>query len=355
MLTYLMVLIALGSAVGLIVTTRTHTPPFRNADGRTIATSIAEKRRMRLGGADHYVLIRGRDRAAHLLVFIHGGPGYSAMPFNRLLNADLENDFVVVNWDQRGTGYSVAAAKDRQTLTLDQIVADLDDLIDALRAEFAQDRVLLIGHSWGSVVGLEYVGRHPEKIALYIGVSQVADGAESDAAGYRWAIDQARARGRSDLTAKLERIGPPPFGSLKDMWAERRVLTELGGVWRNDPHSGFYYFLRYLSVPEFSWPGFIGLARGGRLSMEALNETLFTYDAFARRPALEVPIVLMEGVHDRIQAPRLAEAYLERLEAPSKELIRFDRSAHMPHWEEPDRFHHEVRRVATGAGLLPTT
>ncbi len=354
MLTYLVLLVVLVFAIVLVITARTHTPPFRDPDGRIIATSIAAKRRMRLGDADHFVLIRGRNRATPLLVFIHGGPGYSAMPFNRLLNADLENDFVFVNWDQRGTGYSFTAANDRQTLSLDQIVADLDELINALRAEFALNRVLLIGHSWGSVVGLEYVGQYPEKVALYIGVSQVTDGAKSDAAGYRWALDQARKGGRSDLTAKLERIGPPPFGSLKDMWAERRVLTELGGVWRNDPHSGLYYFMRYLSVPEFSWPGFINIARGGNLSMEALNETLFTYDAFARHPVLEVPIVLMEGSHDRIQSPHLAEAYLEQLKAPRKELIWFDQSAHMPHWEEPDRFHGEVRRVATEAGLLPT-
>lgn len=348
MLAYLIILIVV---IALVLTARTHTPPFRDADGRIIANSIAEERRMRLGSADHYVLIRGRDRTAPLLVFIHGGPGYSAMPFNRLLNAGLENDFVFVNWDQRGTGNSFAAAKDRRTLTLDQIVADLDDLIDTLRAEFEQDRVLLIGHSWGSVVGLEYLAGHPEKVAIYIGVAQVTDGAKSDAEGYQWALDRARAQDRPDLASKLERIGPPPYGSLKEMWAERRVLTQLGGVWRNDPHSGLYYFLRYLSVPEFSWPGFINIARGGNLSMQALNKPLFTYDAFSRHPTLEVPIVLMEGVHDQIQSPRLAETYLDRLEAPRKELIWFDQSAHMPHWEEPDRFHEEVRRVAFEAGL----
>lgn len=206
-------------AIVLFATARAHTPPFRDVDGRIIDGSIAEERRMLLGGTKQYVLIRGRDRAAPLLVFIHGGPGYSAMPFNRLLNADLEKDFVFVNWDQRGTGYNFSAAKDRDTLTLAQILEDLNDLIDTLCREFGQDQVLLVGHSWGSVVGLEYVSRHPEKVAVYIGVSQVADGAESEVASYRWAIDQAHGQQRADLSAKLEKIGPPPYGSLKDMWA----------------------------------------------------------------------------------------------------------------------------------------
>ena len=348
----LSVAIILTIATVLIVTARTYTPPFRDVDGRVIETSVAEERWMLLGGARHYVLIRGRDRAAPLLVFIHGGPGYSAMPFNRLLNANLENDFVFVNWDQRGTGYSFSAARDRSTLTLDQIVDDLDDLVDALRSEFGQDRVLLAGHSWGSVVGLEYVSRHPEKVAVYIGIGQVTNGSESEAASYRWAADQAQLQKRADLSAKLEKVGPPPYGSLKDMWAQRRILTSLGGVWRHDPHSGLYYFLRYLSIPEFAWPGFINLARAGNISMEALNATLFGYDAFEAHPALDAPVCLMEGVHDQIQSTCLAQAYLDQLAAPKKELIWFEQSAHMPHWEEPDRFNQEIRRIAVGAGLI---
>ena len=335
----------------LIVTAHTYTPRFRDADGGIISSSIAEKRRMLLGGAKHYVLIRGRNRSAPLLVFVHGGPGYSAMPFNRLLNADLENDFVFVNWDQRGTGYSFSAAQDRRTLTLDRIVEDLDDLINALCREFGQEKVLLIGHSWGSVVGLEYVSRYPRKVAVYIGISQVTDGSESEALSYQWAIDQAHKQKRADLTAKLEKIGPPSYRSLKDMWVQRRVLTELGGVWRHDPHSGLYYFLRYLSVPEFAWPGFINLARGGDLSMRALNEVLFSYDAFGTHPALDAPVCLFEGVHDQIQSTRLAATYFDKLVAPHKQLIWFEQSAHMPHWEEPDRFTQEVRQIASDIGL----
>ncbi|MGP1354299.1 MAG: alpha/beta fold hydrolase [Parasphingopyxis sp.] len=342
-------------AIVLFATARTFTPPFRDADGRIIATSIAEERRMRIGATRQYVLIRGRDRAAPLLIFIHGGPGYSAMPFNRLLNADLENDFLFVNWDQRGTGYSFSAATDRSTLTLDWIVEDLDDLIDALLSEFGRDRVLLVGHSWGSVVGLEYVARHPEKIAAYVGVGQATNGPGSEAESYRWALDEARRRERADLTAKLEKIGPPPYGSLKDMWVQRRVLTELGGVWRHEPQSSLRYFLRYLSVPEFAWPGFINLVRAGKVSMEALNDTLFGYDAFDAHPALDTPVYLIEGVHDRIQSTRLAQAYLDRLAAPHKELIWFEQSAHMPHWEEPDRFNEEIRRIAAEAGLFSPT
>lgn len=307
---------------------------------------------MRLGGTEQYVLIRGRDRTAPLLVFVHGGPGYSAMPFNRLLNADLENDFVFVNWDQRGAGYSFSAAQDRSTLTLDQIVADLDELVDALRSEFGQDEVLLIGHSWGSVVGLEYVSRYPEKVAVYIGVSQVTNGAESEAESYRWSVEQAQIQGRADLLADLEETGPPPYGTLEDMWAQRRALTELGGVWRRDPQSALHYFLQYLSIPEFAWPGFINLARAGNRSMEAVNATLFGYDAFEAHPVLDAPVVLMEGVHDRIQSPRLAQAYLDQLVAPHKELIWFEQSAHMPNWEEPETFNDEVRRIAADVGLL---
>ncbi|NET38908.1 MAG: hypothetical protein F6K19_44175 [Cyanothece sp. SIO1E1] len=93
----------IGLASALILTTRTSTPPFLDADGNVLTDSIAEERRVKLGGVEQYVLLRGRSRTAPLLVYVHGGPGGSETPFLRIYNAELENDFLTVYWDQRGT------------------------------------------------------------------------------------------------------------------------------------------------------------------------------------------------------------------------------------------------------------
>jgi len=219
----------IASAVVIALTARTHTPPFRHPDGRLVEGSIAEERRVTLGGWDQYVLIRGRDRTAPILLYLHGGPGTSEMPVLRVYNAALEEDFVFVNWDQRGTGKSYSANLDPATLTLDRMTRDLDELVDLLRAEFGQDRIMLVCHSWGTQLGLEYVARHPEKVAAYVGVGQISDATQSDALGYAWALAEATARDDDEAVGTLEGIGPPPY-SITNVKRQRRYVWRYGGT-----------------------------------------------------------------------------------------------------------------------------
>lgn len=179
-LTGIAVLIVVVAAVA-VWTSRTNTPPFVDSEGNVVAGSIAEERRVVLGGVGHYVLIRGRDREAPLLVYVHGGPGGSEIAFLRAYNADLENDFVAVYWDQRGTVKSYDPSPDPATLTIARMTADLGELIDVLLKEFRQEQVLLVAHSWGAILGLEHVAKRPETIAAYIAVSQIVHEIVSDA------------------------------------------------------------------------------------------------------------------------------------------------------------------------------
>ena len=344
-------LIAIGVVILLAATSGAYTPQFRGEDGEIIEGSIAEERRMVLGGAEQYVLIRGRNRNAPLLIFLHGGPGYSAMPFNRLRNAALEEDFVFVNWDQRGAGKSFSAASDPSTLNLDQLTRDLDDLVDALRAEFDHEKVLLVGHSWGSLLGLDYASRHPEKVAAYIGVSQFSNALASERESYEWSLAQAQKQNDAKALANLEKIGPPPYEAVDEMWTQRRALNKMGGVWF-EPKPDSYYAQQYLRCAEFAWPGLINLVRGGQLSTERLFSTAFSANAFIDYPKLVLPVFFIEGRHDHVTSPRLAEIYLNALDAPQKQLIWFERSGHMPNWEEPEKFNEEVRRIAAEVGLL---
>jgi proline iminopeptidase len=331
-------------AVVMALTARTHTPPFRHPDGRLVEGSIAEERRVALGGWSQYVLIRGRDRTAPILLYVHGGPGTSEMPLLRVYNAALEQDFVVVTWDQRGTGKSYSASLDPATLTLDRMTRDLDELVDRLRAEFGQDRILLVCHSWGTQLGLEHVSRHPEKVAAYMGVGQVTSETESDALGYAWALAEARARGDDGAVRALEGIGPPPF-SIANVKRQRKYIWRYGGVF-HEPRSLLDLVFTSLKAPETSWPDVIAFVRGTSLSMQALWPTVQAFDANTSYPRLEVPVFFLLGRHDRQVSPALAAKYFERLQAPSKELIWFEGSAHSPPFEEPDSFNAAILRIA---------
>ena len=333
-----------AAIAALTVTACTHTPKFRNSTGEIVNGSIAEERKVRLGNQEQYVLIRGRDRQAPLMVFLHGGPGTSAMAFNRVHNADLENSFVFVNWDQRGTGYSYTAADDVSTLTLDRITTDLDELITKLLAEFHKESVVLVGHSWGSLLGLEYVSRHPEKVSVYIGIGQMADTAESETLVYDWALEQAKGQNDERAISKLAAIGPPPYDSVDEMMMHRSVVNQFGGAWRR-PLSDIGYARMAVKAPEFSWLGLRGILRGGDRSLPALFSTFTAWNAAKDYPILDVPVYFFLGRHDHVVSPKPAEDYITSLQAPEQGIVWFENSAHSPQWEEPQRFMEELRRV----------
>ena len=348
----LMSVLVLVASVGVFayLTVDTFTAPFVDEAGKPVENSIAEERRMLIGGVEQYVLLRGRDRNAPLLVFVHGGPGASETPFLRRYNADLENDFVVVYWDQRGAVHSYSPDLDPATFTIERMTEDLRELVDTLLVEFDQEKVLLVGHSWGTIPALEYTAQHPDKVATYISISQTTNQQESDAEGFEWALSQAKKAGDEEAIATLEALGRPPY-TLQQFITQRQHVGRYGGSFK-DGSSDLKLASQMIMTDEFSWLDLGAFVKGVRLSGNALWEEQKHYDAESRYTTLDAPIVMMFGRGDRVISPRLGLAYFEVLEAPSKEFIWFENSAHAPLFEEPEKFNDAVRQVARGVGLL---
>lgn len=331
-------------------TSRTSTPPFVDGAGATVPNSIAEERTMILGGVEQHVLLRGRDKSAPLLVFVHGGPGVSSTAFLRANNEILEEDFLVVHWDQRGTLNSFDPELDPAEMTIERMTADLGELIDALLAEFNQDQLILVAHSWGTILGLEHVAKRPETVAAYIAVSQTTDQMASDAAGYEWALKQAHAAGDSTAIEQLEEIGLPPY-TIEEFVTQRRYVNQFGGS-LVEYKSDLDLLRISMSTPEFAWPDAAPLVRGISFSSEALWEEQKTYDAQSRIQSIDAPIYLMLGRHDQIISSSLGTAYLDSLEAPHKELIWFEGSGHVPFFEEPEKFNDHILVIAQSIGIF---
>ncbi len=153
------------------------------------------------------MLLRGRDRTAPL-VNVHGGPGMSERALYRFHTARLEDHVLTAYWDQRGAGKSFDPALDPATLTIDRMAQDLTALIDLLGAEVGRDKVLLVAHSWGTVLALEHIARRPETVAAYIGIGQVTHQLDSESEGYAWVRAGAAARGHTKAVAALTALGP---------------------------------------------------------------------------------------------------------------------------------------------------
>jgi pimeloyl-ACP methyl ester carboxylesterase len=328
---------------------RGSTPPIETPGGVASLVSVT------IGGVEQWILVRGESATAPVVLFVHGGPGTSQLTSHRRNAAALESSFVVVNWDQRGAGKSFRAASDPSGMHLDQFVDDACELASLLARRFGQDKIVLIGHSWGSVVGLLAAARRPALFHAYVGIGQVTDMRAGEAASYAWALDEARRRGNGRARRALERIGPPPYvGDWRTATVtERKYVARFGGEMYGNPLGAMGLVLSSLVVSrEYTVADRLHYFSGILNSMRLLWPELMTVDLTRQVPCLEVPVVFMEGRHDHEVPSDLVPAYFDALDAPSKQLFWFERSAHLPHVEERDLFN---ERFTTAVAAFTTT
>ena len=304
------------------------------------AAGIHTIERIRLGGVDQWIQIRGDDRTKPILLFLHSGPGFPEMPFSHV-NARIEKEFVVVHWDQRGAGKSYSSSIPESSMTIEQFISDTHDLVELLLKRFGRSKLILVAHSWGSIVGALTVAKYPELFEAYVGISQAANAPESERMMYRFALETATRQGNEKATTELKRIGLPPYKSFADY----RTMKGWVHHFRDAGYSEIspWKFARLaLASPAYSWGDLLRLVLGMRFSFSHLwQEAFYRTDLFKQAPKLDVPVYFFLGRHDRTvtASAALAERYFESLEAPKgKHLIWFENSGHWPQLEEPEKF-----------------
>jgi pimeloyl-ACP methyl ester carboxylesterase len=311
------------------------TPPFRGQGGKVVAGSIAEIAYRRLGGLDQWVMIRGESVANPPLILLHGGPGWSETGFFRHFNAPLEQSFTAVYWDQRGAGKSFDRTIDRSSMTVEQFISDLDELVGAVCERLGAERVAIFGHSWGSVLGVLYAARFPEKVAAYVGSGQIGDWAAAESASYAFALSEARRRGNRRAVSKLRAIGPPPY-SAKAVFTERTWVSRFER--QMHPRALWKLGQAVLGGNESSIFELPSTMRGFWFSMDAMWPDVSRLNLIKLVPALRMPVFLFLGRKDHFVPPETSVAYFNALTAPSKKLVWFGDSGHEPFIDEPDKF-----------------
>jgi pimeloyl-ACP methyl ester carboxylesterase len=327
-----------GALVALRFALPAGTPRIRRASS-TRSMSTLEK--VRVGGADQWILERSENIDNPIVLFLHGGPGTSQLTLNRRNTRDLERFFTVVNWDQRGAGKSYPAIRNVQRMTIDQFVEDTRELTLYLLRKFDKARLVLVGHSWGTVVGALAVARYPELYSCYVGVGQTANMTDGERASYRWTLEQARQHGHRKAIDALVSMGPPPYKRdwQKNTLAQRRYLGRFGGEVHANRRGAFDLVVGSLLFSrEYTLTDRTNFFRGILGSMRLLWPQLLEVDLFKSVPELRIPVLFIEGRHDHEAPAEIAERYFDALKAPSKELIWFEDSAHMPNSEERDKF-----------------
>lgn len=322
-----------GSLVGLGIAALlpAKTAPLEGPD------SIAVLERIELGGVEQTVLIRGVDRRKPVLLYIHGGPGFGMLPMARFSSEELEKHFVVVFWDQRGAGASCSPEIPVTSLTLEQIVEDTLELASILGKRFGPgEKIYLLGHSWGSVVGTLAAQRRPEAFHAYIGVGQAVHGARNEELSYQFVLEEARRRGDAVALAELEAVYPP-YGRPEDFATQRSWLVRFGGTIYDLDAAGAALWPA-LFGREYTLSQRLGYFPCMQRSIDAMWHEFLAIDFFEQVPRLEVPVYLLVGRHDYNTPFELAVAWGDQLVAPKIEVIWLEGVAHIAPLENRAEF-----------------
>jgi proline iminopeptidase len=299
--------------------------------------------KVRIGGIDQWVSIRGTNRKNPVLLYIHGGPGYVSIPMSWWFARGMEEYFTVLQWDQRAAGKTYLLndpAKILPSLTTERMISDVEEMAAWARREFGKDKIFVLAHSYGSFLGLQFARRHPEWLYAYIGVCQSIDGPENERRGWRFAIDAARRAGNSEAVRELEAIAPyAAHGQpvpIKDLYIQRKWVGYYGGVMAYRTNNSADSDLAQLS-PDYNDQEIGHIWDGNKFATPYLLPDLVATDLTQIRK-LAVPLILFEGRHDRNVNSEIAAAWFNTVKAPEKHVVWFEHSGHMPMTEEPGKF-----------------
>lgn len=314
---------------------------------------IEELKPVKIGGVEQWLHIRGRDRTNPVLLYLHGGPGSPFIGAMDAVQRPWEDFFTVVHWDQRQTGKSYYPANDEmEPLTVQRMIEDTEEVIQYLCRHLNQDKLFVLGHSWGSVLGMQMVKRHPKRIHAYIGVGQVVNLMANERVLYERLLAHARERQEGPLIARLEAIAPYPDPDHRGKsFAEhcmfvRAELSRLAGetmmhhLYMDDVFRMIAF--EKLISPHCSLTDLSNSLMGDAIALLRPPYAFTTEFMNVDLPndvgsSFEVPILFFSGSHDW-HAPRiLSDEWFSRIEAPYKCLVHFEKSCHFIVNEEPGR------------------
>ncbi|MDD7939621.1 alpha/beta hydrolase [Actinomycetospora lutea] len=339
-------------ALAVVMTRPGTTAPIVDAAGRPVPGSIAELATVRLGGHDQTVMIRGRDVTAPVVLYLAGGPGQSDLGYARAYMTEFEDDVVFAVWDQRGTGTSYAELDPTATWTLDRAVADTVELATYLRDRFGGRPIVLVGNSWGSTLGVLAAQRRPELFAAYVGLGQMASQLEADRIIHRQVLDLAARTGDVALAERMRAVGPPPY---RDVYVNALLIEYYDAL---EPYERTEYFrtqgpagIDGTGASEYGPLDKVNKLKAMIDMGAVMYPQLQGVDFRTQVPRLDVPVHVLAGTHELTARSGPAREWFDRLVAPTKEWIPFERSGHVPQFEEFERFRAVVRDIVARDGV----
>ena len=342
----LIVLLVLFFIVGMILWLVSPGIPDKvwNTNGKQVKSAISVIEKIPINGIDQYLVIRGENAEKPVLLFLHGGPGSPEFPLMKNKGLNLEKEFVVAYWQQRGAGKSYSDAIPAASMTIPQLVADGAAVATFLRTRFKQEKIHLIGHSWGSFLGTLLVHQHPSHFYSYIGVGQVAHQYEGEKLSFEWVKAQAKAANNQADLSSLEALTFPDSLDAPKIWSdflaiEREMVNKYGGGLQREAVSMMEVYKTYIfDTPEYTIQDKLNLLKGMEFSIQHLWDDVLQTNFLTSIDSIAIPVHIIQGVHD-YQTPYVpAKMFFDQLKAPEKYFYTFENSAHSPFLDEREKF-----------------
>jgi pimeloyl-ACP methyl ester carboxylesterase len=312
------------------------------------AIAINSLEAVQIGDTTQWVCIRAADASNPVLLLIQQGPGLPMINevrrFERLLG--LEQAFTVVYWDQRGCGRSLRNRSDQTNISVERMVSDTVLLLEHLRDRFG-GKTYVAGFSFGATIGGYAAAKRPDLVARLVAVGMDIDGAAASGCSYDFALTTARQRANRRAIKQLKAIGPPPHLTSKQFTTRVRWASNFGGVATNETYGSIARELvtSLVRSSSYSVGDLIRTVRGISATQSALLSELATLDLTRTLPGIGIPVVMVQGRLDQVAPAEAAQRFADSVEAPIKQLVWFENSAHTPHLEEPDKFRDLLMRV----------
>lgn len=295
-----------------------------------------------LGGIQQSILIRTDDKNQPIVLFLHGGPGTAQIGFARRFQRQLEKEFTVVNWDQRGSGISESGE-----LTLKTYLNDAKELIQYLLKRFGNEKLYLVGHSWGSILGSLLAQEYHDYLYAYIGVGQIVCTVEGEKISFEFVKDQAVKKRDKRALELLNNLAFEP-DSLDYLFSQRKLLDKYKGSLYSMTGTQLF-FGEFLNNTEYLLSDWFRFIKRNKTSLKYMWHEVAKIN-FWNVTDYSIPIYFCTGRFDFNTPSQLVEEYFHRIHAPVKELVWFENSGHCPPFEEYEKFNELLCHIKKSVG-----
>ena len=314
--------------------------PFLSENGTILPGSISEKIWVSINGVEQGMFIKGKDKTKSVLLFLHGGPGMPEYAISREYQLVLEEHFTVCWWEQRGAGLSYSSGILPETLTFDQLIADVLEVTNYLRKRFRQEKIYLMAHSGGTFIGIQAASMSPKLFHAYLAMAQITNQLESEKLAYHYMVEQFTIAGDQKMLRKfrkypIDKINTPDYYVMRDspmhqlgIGTTREMKSVISGV-----------FWPVMLNKEYTLAEKINIWRGKYFTTKTVGlwNKLVVTDLTTKVQKLDIPVYFFHGIYDYTVSYKLAKEYFEKLQSPVKRFYTFEQSAHSPLFEEPEK------------------